>query len=177
MLKKICSVTIVMLLSSGLVFAQQTVEWTKVNSPEGRFTVELPSKPETQVRDVDSPMGILKLYVFGGSNGTGQFLISYADYPSEPISGTQPEAVLDGVRGGVLKGLQADLISETRVTLKGHPGREMRAKRILEGSEVVFSWKMFLVGRRLYQMGVVTSTADAESPDIQKFFMSFQLAN
>ena len=104
-------------------------------------------------------------------------MLSYADYPNEASSVTQQEAVLDGVRGGVLKGLEAELMSETKVTLNGHPGREFRAKKLSEGSEVVFSWRILLVGRRLYQMGVVTTKADAESADIQKFFTSFQLSN
>ncbi len=177
MLKKICSASLVLLLCSGFAFALQDtpVEWSKVDSIEGRFSVVMPSKPETGVRDVDTAVGILKLHTFGASNTTGQFLISYADYPNESTTATQQEAVLDGVRGGVIKGLNADLISETRVTIKGYPGRELRATRTIEGTQVVFSWKMFLVGKRLYQLGVATSKADAESPDIQKFFMSFQI--
>lgn len=177
-LLKICAVPVIVLLCSGAVLAlQAAVEWSKVDSPEGRFSVVMPKKPETGVRDVDTAVGKLALHTFGTSNGTGQFMISYADYPEAPQPGTAQEAVLDGVRGGVLKGLNAELTSEIKVAIKGNPGRELRMKKVTEGTEVVFSWKMFLVGRRLYQMGVATTKADAESPDIQKFFMSFQLSN
>jgi hypothetical protein len=176
MVKKTCSVTLAILLCSGMVFAQQPVEWTKVNSLEGRFSVELPSKPEPGSREVDSAVGKLMLYTFAASNKTGHFLISYADYPNEPASAAQ-KGVLDGVTSGVIKGLEAELITETTFSLRGYPGREFRAKRTVDGNEVIFSWKTLLAGRRLYQMGVVTAKADAESPDIQKFFTSFQLAN
>jgi hypothetical protein len=148
---------------------------TKVDSAEGRFSVSMPSKPEQGERDVDSAVGKLKLHTFGASNDVGQFMVSYADYPTEAASAAQQESVLDGVRGGVLKGLQAELISETKVSTKGYPGRELRATKVTEGAEIVFSWKIFLVGRRLYQMAVATVKAEAESPDIQKFFISFQL--
>ena len=178
MLKKTCSVSLVMLLCSGLAFALQeiVVEWSKVNSTEGRFNAVMPTKPETASREVDSAVGKLMLYTFSSSNKVGHFMISYGDYPNEPTSANQ-EGVLNGVTGGVIKGLQAELISETKFNFQGHPGRDFRAKRMMEGNEVVFTWKTLLVGRRLYQMGVATTTADAESPDIQKFFMSFQLAN
>ena len=177
-LRKICAVAAILLLSSSAGFAfQAVVEWSKVDSPEGRFSVVMPKKPETGVREVDTAVGKLALHTFGTSNNIGHFMISYADYPEAPQTGTAQEAVLDGVRGGVVKGLNAELTSETRVTINGNPGRELRMKRVMEGAEVVFSWKMFLVGRRLYQMGVATTKADAESPDIQKFFLSFQLSN
>ena len=103
-------------------------------------------------------------------------MISYGDYPNEPASANQ-ERVLNGVTSGVVKGLQAELISETKFSFHGHPGRDFRAKRTMEGNEVVFTWKTLLVGRRLYQMGVATSKNDADSPDLQRFFISFQLSN
>ena len=178
MFKKIFAISIMVLLLNGVGWAfQERVEWPTLSSPEGRFSALMPEKPKTSVQHVDTAVGKLAYYSFASSNNTCHFMISYADYPHEPASATQTEAVLDGVRGGVMKGLAAELMSETKVTLNGHPGRELRAKKMSEGSEVVFSWKMFLVGRRLYQMAVVTSKANAESADIQKFFTSFQLSN
>lgn len=103
-------------------------------------------------------------------------MLSYADYPNE-ATGADRDKVLDGVIDGVLKGLQAELISQNKVSLNAYPGREMRARRTIEGSEMIFSWKVVLVGKRLYQMGVGTSKIDSESPEIQKFFMSLQLSN
>ncbi len=175
--RKIYSIAVVTALCATFALAvQQPPEWVKVDSTEGRFTAVMPSTPEKGVRDVDTAVGKLQLHTFGSSNKTGQYMLSYADYPNEPTA-AQQEAVLDGVRGGVLKGLQAELQTETKVTLRGYPGRELRAVKVTDGNEVVFSWKMFLVGRRLYQMGVATTKADSQSPDIQKFFTSFQLAN
>ena len=177
MLKKINSIALLTALCATFAFAvQQPLEWVKVNSTEGRFTAVMPSAPEKGVRDVDTAVGKLQLHTFGSSNTTGQYMLSFADYPNEPTV-AQQEAVLDGVRGGVLKGLQAELVTETKITLKGYPGREMRAVKVTDGNEVVYSWKMLLVGRRLYQMGVATTRADSQSPDIQKFFTSFQLVN
>ena len=175
-LNKTCSVAIVTLLCCGLGLAfQQTAEWSKLDSVEGRFSASMPSKPEPGTKDVDTAVGKLALYTFSSSNNVAQLMISYADYPNEPSNAAQYEKVLDGVRDGVLKGLGADLISETRVILKGHPGREMRARKMSGDVEIVFSWKVYLVGRRLYQMGAATTKADAEAPDVQRFFNSFQL--
>ena len=175
-LNKTCSVAIFALLCCGWGLAfQQTAEWSKLDSVEGRFSASMPSKPEPGTLDVDTNFGKVSLYTFSSSSQVAQLVMSYADYPREPSDVAQYEKVLDGVRDGVLKGLKADLISETRVVLKNHPGRELRAKKMSGEVEIVFTWKMYLVGRRLYQLGAATTKADAEAPDLQRFFNSFQL--
>ncbi len=175
-LHKALSLTIVTLLCSsvGLAF-QQTSEWSHLDSAEGRFSVSMPSKPEPTSRVVDTAVGKLPLYTFGSATRVAQLIVSYADYPSEPSDAAQYEKVLDGVRDGVLKGLDADLLIETRITLQGHPGREWRAIKAAGDVEIVFSWKVYLVGRRLYQLGAATTKADAEAPEVERFFNSFQL--
>lgn len=176
LLNKTCSVAIVTLLCCGLGLAfQQTAQWSKLDSVEGRFSVSMPSPPEPATRDVDTAVGKLALYSFGSSNNVTHVMISYADYPTQPSNAVQYEKVLDGVRDGVIKGLEADLISETQIILRSHPGRELRAKKMFGDVEIVFTWKIYLVGRRLYQMGAATTKADAEVPDVQTFFNSFQL--
>lgn len=178
MLNKSFSATILIVLLSALAYGlQETVTWPAFDSPEGRFSVVMPTKPAPEVKDVDSAVGKLTLYTYQSSSKGAHFMVSFGDYPTETTDAAQMERVLDGVRQGVLKGLNAELISENRITMKGHPGREFKARRTMEGSEVVFSWKMLLRGRRLYQLAAVTAKADAESPDISRFLTSFQLLN
>ena len=175
-LHKALSVAIVTLLCCGLGLAfQQTAEWSHLDFVEGRFSVSMPSKPEATSTVVDTAVGKLPLYTFCSASKVAQLMVSYADYPNEPSDAAQYENVLDGVRDGVLKGLEADLLIETRITLQGHPGREWRAIKAAGDVQIVFSWKVYLVGRRLYQMGAATTKADAEAADVQRFFNSFQL--
>ena len=176
--RRIYSFAVVTLLCCGFAaIAQQPVEWSKLDSTEGRFRALTPSKAESSVSEV--PSGTLKitLYTFSSSNKTGSFMLSYADYPNAATSPEHEQIVLDKVRDGVLKGTQAALVSETKITLKGYPGREMRAKRTIEGTEMIFSWRLFLVGKRLYQLAVATTEADSQSPEIKKFLLSFELVH
>lgn len=174
MLKKTLYVPIVLLMLSCLSFGFQDTTWSTFNSPEGRFSALMPTKPKIEVRDVDSKVGKITLYSYTSSNNVAYFHASYGDYPQEPTPGTL-EAVLDGVRNGVVQGLQAELLDEKKITLGGFAGRELTAKRIVDGNEVRFKWRMYIVGRRLYQLAAATSKADAESPDVAKFLTSFQV--
>lgn len=176
MLKRTYSLLLVMLLCCGFAGAiQQPVEWTKLEPTEGRFRAFLPTKAEPTVSEVNSASGKIPVYTFASSNNTGSFMLSYADYPNAASNPAHEQSVLDGVRDGVLKGTEGTLISESKLTLNGYPGREMKATRMVDGTEMIFSWRLFLVGKRLYQLAVGSSKADSESPDIKKFFASFEL--
>jgi hypothetical protein len=175
-LHKMLSVAIVTLLCCGLGLAfQETAEWSNLDSVEGGFSVSMPSKPQLSTRDVDTAVGKLPLHTFNSASTVAELMISYADYPSEPSDAAEYEKVLDGMRKGLLKGLETNLLIETKITLQGHPGREWRAIKMAGDVEVVFNWKVYLVGRRLYQMVAATRKADAESPDVQRFFNSFRI--
>ena len=176
MLKKISAATSIILLVSCVAVAFQTDKaWPTFDSPEGRFSVLMPTKPTVETKDIDSAVGKLTMYAYSSSSSVGYFMVSFGDYPREAVDAAQREAVLDGVRGGVLKGLEAEIISDEKITFEGYPGREFKAKRTLEGNEIVFNWKIVLVGRRLYQLAAATSKDNAGSPEIAKFLTSFKL--
>jgi hypothetical protein len=99
----------------------------------------------------------------------------YFDHPVELKDAGQRESRLDVIRDGMLKGLGGELISEKKIRLYGYPGREFSAKKIEQGAEDVYQWRVFLVGKRVYQLAVTTERKDSGSPDVEKFFASFDL--
>lgn len=188
MFKKVRVASIVILLLAPIVSAfQEVAPWQTFKSPEGKFSILMPTDPKVEVQDVDSVVGKLTLYSYSASSKAAYLMASYGDYPNEPTDAANAEKVLDGVRGGVLESIGGEVLSDSRIVLRGpasssgatieYPGREFSGKKIKEGSEIYFSWKVYLVGRRLYQLAVITSKADVTSPDVQKFLTSFQLAN
>jgi hypothetical protein len=175
-MKKILLASLVVVSLSTLAFGlQQGAPWQKFNSPEGKFNVLMPSEPTLEVRDVDSAVGMLKLYLYSTSTSSGYFLASYGDYPTAPKDANEAESVLDGVRDGIVSGSKSELVSEKKISLYGYPGREIITKKTNEGEVVIFHWKICLVGRRLYQLTVGTTQKDSEIPDVMKFLSSFDL--
>ncbi|HEV2884961.1 MAG TPA: hypothetical protein VGW36_08890 [Pyrinomonadaceae bacterium] len=177
---------IILLLLTTIASAFQAgAPWKTFNSAEGRFSVLMPSDPKVEVKDVDSAVGKLTLYTYSSSSSAGYLMASYGDYPREPSGTAATEKVLDDVTSGVLKSLGGEKVSENKIKLKGptyaggtlveYPGREFTANKTLESGEVVFSWKIYLVGRRLYQLAMVTSKAQAGDPEVQKFLGSFEV--
>lgn len=176
MIKLLTKASLLIIFLSVVAFGQQPAPWQKFDSPEGKFNVLLPSQPEVEVKDVDSAIGKLTLYAYSSKNDTSYFQVSYADYSIAP-GDEQIEGVLDGIRRGVMDGLKAELISEKKVSLHSYPGREFIAQKTDEGIDIVFNWKVILVGRRVYQLAVATSPKDSDSADVHKFLSSFDLTS
>ncbi len=177
MLKKAPITLLIVIACCAIAFGfQLPSDWVSFNSPEGRFSVGMPNKPADDVKDVDSVVGKLQLHSFTSSNAVAYFMVSYGDYPNEPTSDRR-EKVLDGVRDGVVSSLEGVLLSETKTTIDGYPGREFIAKKTVDGDELIFNWHIYLVGPRLYQVAAVAKKSDSTSPEITKFFNSFRLAN
>ena len=96
-------------------------------------------------------------------------MVSYGDYPREPIDADHIEQVLTGVHDGVLKSIGGQELSNSKIVLKGraksgalveYPGRDFTGTKMNQGSEIFFGWRIYLVGRRLYQLAVIINKAD-----------------
>ena len=182
MLKNAHAAALLVLLACAHAFAQQQQQqppaevWEQFNSTEGRFKILMPAKPTVEKKEVDSPVGKLTLYAYSASNNKGYFLASYGDYPAEPRDAANAETVLDAVQAGVLKGIDVEaLAGAKRISLGGLTGREFSAKKEMQGMKVVFNWRIYLAGRRLYQLAVVTQETPSPSPAVAKFFSSFDI--
>jgi hypothetical protein len=175
MKKKLIAIVIVLVFTTQTFGSLQSAVWEKFNSSEGRFSILVPSTPKPDVNQVDSAVGELTVYSYNSSNSVGLFVVTYTDYPFEANGADHIEAVLDGVRKGVLEGSGADLIDEKKILQSSYPGRVFRARKTVNGAAVIFNWKVVLVGRRLYQLAIATNVKDSKSPDIARYLDSFEL--
>lgn len=123
----IASLVVIFVSTQALGF-QQSAPWKKFSPPAGKFSILMPSEPTPEVRDVDTAVGTLKLYLFAASTSSGYFLASYGDYPSAPADSNEAESVLDGVRDGIVNGSNSELVSENRFSFYSHPARACHQK-------------------------------------------------
>ena len=166
---------LIVFIKTAALGQPQADKWEKFSSPEGKFNILTPSKPKLDVKDVESAQGTLKLYFYGASGTAGFFAASYGDYTLEAKTADEKATVLDGVRNGINKGINGKLVSERKISLYGYPGREIVIDAKLQDTDVIFKWRIFLMGKRLYQIGVGTDVRNSGSPDVDKFLLSFDL--
>jgi len=173
-MKQVIVAFITCLFLSSFAAATQP-EWVAFSSPEGRFIVQFPKEPAQELKDVDYVVGKLTMYT--ASSSTITYMASFADYPSEPGTDRQ-QLVLDALRDSLASKLEAKVFDETKISLNGNPGLEFRISKTLEsGQEVIYHWRAYLVGRRLYQVGAAYYKRDSQPRELPKYFDSFQLVN
>ena len=153
---------------AATIHAQQqpTAQWSRFSSPEGRFNILLPGRPLREDRNKETPMGRVEMHIFTSRTEGGIYVVAYADYA---FGDAKQE--LDANRDTFLKGMKATLLSESDINIKGHPGREVNAWR----DQLTIRTRMYLVGKRYYQMFVIMPTAQAVAEDTNRFFNSFEL--
>lgn len=145
----------------------QTQEWTKFSSTEGRFSVLMPSQPESDERAKDTPVGRVVMHFFTTRAAGGVFVVSYADYPVG-----EAKRELDANRDSFLKGMKATLVSESDIKLQDNPGRDIKAER----DQLSIKSRMYLVGKRYYQLVAITPATLPGNIEADKFLTSFELA-
>jgi hypothetical protein len=145
-------------------------------SEPGRFSVMTPALLEETAQPVETQGGKLDLHLFAGRWDDIGYFVSYCDYPPELAQPDRLEKMLDGARDGAVGSAQGRLVSEGRITLEGHPGRELVIETGAQAAPAArLQGHLFMVQNRLYQIMVVVPRAEKVPREAEQFLQSFKL--
>jgi hypothetical protein len=152
--------------------------WEKFVSPDGAFAIMFPQKPVDSQYWMDSPAGKLVIHSYKHI-GTASYFLSYTDYPA-PID--RPEnkktEALDHAREGGLRAVNGRLLSQSDISIKGHPGRLIVVDSPNGPDGSLIQNRVYLVGNRLYSMQVaIPKGAQVTDTAAEKFLDSFELSH
>lgn len=171
MTKKILAVLSLLLLAAPNAWAQTPAGWVKFSPPGSHFTVMLPSKPEENKQTAQSPAGPYTTYLFTSTSPDRElYLVGWVDYDPSFKFGVQAE--LEANRDNFVKNIKGRLLSTTPIKLGTHPGIEFKAD--VEGKADIVS-RVYIVGRRPYQLIMLTPAGLDSSANRARFFSSFRL--
>ncbi len=113
------------------------------------FRAQMPGKPQSAVQELASPFGPLQNHMAVLDLGSQAMVVTYADIPAERATAAHPDAILDGVRKGILGG-ERRLDQELRLTMNGFPARQLLVTdgKARQGLRV----RIALAGRRLHRL-------------------------
>ena len=143
--------------------------WVKYTSDQGRFSVLMPEVPQEQTETTQSEHGPYTTHLFIVRDPQNVYLIGWVDY--DPSFNFNRQSELDANRDNFVKGIKATLISSRSLTLDGYQALEFSA----ETTDRVFKSRVYMVGRRPYQI-VIGVPKDNEDPAlVSRFFNSFKV--
>ena len=143
--------------------------WPETRSPEGRFSAKFPAAPQRTTKPMRTALGNLSAHLFlVDQKGEPFYAIAYVDYPKDRMQGKPTEELLDKARDSAVANVGGKLVSESKITLAGFPGREVRVEKIR--GDMVLVCRLFLADDRLYQALVVVGRAK-ENPELVRAFL------
>jgi hypothetical protein len=166
----------IFLLLLAFVLAGCSPAPKEFKSEAGGFSVMSPVTLMESHQEIETEAGKLDLHLFSGQLDDVGYFVSYTDYEPEIVRKADPEKMLDGSRDGAVSNVNGKLVSETRITLAGHPGRELvidaKPKETPPGT---IKERIFMVQNRLYQVVVVAPRRKDIASEADAFLQSFKL--
>ena len=143
--------------------------WVKFTSELGRFSVLMPEIPADKTETTQSEHGPYTTHLFIVRDTTNVYLIGWVDY--DPSFNFNRQSELAANRDNFVKGIKATLISTRPLQIDGYQALEF----VAETSDRVFKSRVYMVGRRPYQI-VIGYPKDQEDPlTTDRFFNSFKV--
>jgi hypothetical protein len=144
--------------------------WASFTSDEGHFSVLMPEIPTDKAETVDSAHGPYTTHLFVVRDTTSVYLIGWVDY--DPSFNFNRQAELEANRDNFVKGIQAKLVSTRPTIIDGYSALEFTA----ETEDRVFKSRVYMVGRRPYQIVIGSPKGQDDSANVNRFFNSFKVS-
>lgn len=145
--------------------------WVRFTSEAGRFSVLMPELPEAQPpQTTPSEHGPYTTHLFITRAPTSIFLIGWVDY--DPNFNFNRLSELEANRDNFVKGVKATLMDSRMLTIDGFQVIEF----IAETDERRFKSRVYMVGRRPYQIVITSAKTQDDSVSTSRFFNSFKVS-
>jgi hypothetical protein len=147
------------------------------DSPEGRFKVMLPGTPRSQHLTLDSPFGRAEMNAFLVEKSTSEaYGVVFIDYPKE--GQVDADKILETARDEQVAGVKGKLLESRDYKVGSVPGRSFEYEfTIADGTKLTGRTRIFLLKKRLYQVGVIGTNDIAWGQVATKFLNSFDMGD
>jgi hypothetical protein len=145
------------------------LDWREFTSPEGGFTVMLPSKPARDSRELVLAGTKTTMHMVAAHAPEMAFGVGYADLPP----GTDAVRAVEEGRDALVKNIAGRVSAERR--LDAPAGVEFEAEGSAEGNPMRLAARVLVAGNRYYQVVLVARAARAAEVDRTIFPGSFRL--
>jgi len=149
--------------------AVDSAGWVKYTSDDGHFSVLMPELPTDKTETTPSPHGPYTTHLFIVRDTTSVYLIGWVDY--DPSFNFNRQAELEANRDNFVKGISATLLSTRPTVIDGYSALEFTA----ETADRIFKSRVYMVGRRPYQIVIGSPKGMDDTALVNRFFNSFKV--
>lgn len=144
--------------------------WVRFSSTAGRFTVLMPEIPQDKTETTPSDHGPYTTHLFVVRDTKNVYLIGWVDY--DPSFNFNRQGEMEANRDNFVKGIKATLTSTRTFNIDGYPALEFTA----DTDDRTFKSRVYMVGRRPYQIVIGCPKGDEDLVATNRFFDSFKVS-
>ena len=148
--------------------------WSRVIIEEAGFTVKMPPGTITkEVKIVEAPKGDLKFNILASHPQSSRYVIAYSEKVA-PERFSNAKEVLEKTQETIIKNnVGLSKVAEKNFTFEKYLGKQFQLKNQNE----TITFRLLLVGQRLYVLAVNQQNDTRSIKAINTFFESFELIN
>lgn len=155
----------------------EAATWQDYKSDSGKFSVQVPSKPQEQSQEQTTDVGTIKLNMLISEANDSGYFIGYADFPSKIRNPEDIQKGLsDSVKGSVAN-INGEIKSEKEYLLGNVPCRDFESTGKVQSTDVLMKGRFCLAENRLYQLFALGSQANLSVTDVDRFINSFKISS
>lgn len=143
--------------------------WVRFTSELGRFSVLMPEIPTDKTETTPSEHGPYTTHLFLVKDKENIYLIGWVDY--DPSFNFNKQSELAANRDNFVKGIKATLVTTRPLTIDGYQALEF----VCETAERIFKSRVYMVGRRPYQIVIGYPKEQEDALNTDRFFNSFKV--
>lgn len=136
------------------------------------FAVPLPGDPEVSASDKDTAAGKITIHTYIYVSGNALLAVGVNEFPADLVAKSNASDVLNNAVEGALESVKGKLVSKKEIQLDNkYPGIEFQ----LTGDIAKGTYRVYLVGARMYQVFSLGANGAEPLPIAGKFFDSFRI--
>jgi len=157
--------------------ASKEAAWRDYTYPADAFVIAAPVEPKQLQRTLRVFGGSAEGHIYAVKAGDKGALIVFVAQ-RQPSDQRSDQDVLDQARVGVLTTAHAIVSVQAKETIGDHRGAQIELEAVDgNGAHKRVRDRIFVVGRRLYQLMAITSAGEPLPADSERWFASFRLVN
>jgi hypothetical protein len=157
--------------------ANADIAWQDYQSATGKFSLQVPGKPQEQSQEQPTEAGTVKVnMVITEANNSGYF-VGYADIPDKSAAPVDVQKSLGESIKSSVANINGELKSEQEYKLGTFPCRDFDATGKVQTTDVIMKGRFCISENRMYQVFALGSKENLETKDMERFINSFKINN
>jgi hypothetical protein len=150
--------------------------WQDYSSSAGKFSVQVPSKPQEVSQEKKTEVGVIKINMAVSESNSSAYMASYNDYPAKFPEAEVQTRLTEGVKGFVTGSIKGEIKSSKESKLGETPCQDFEATGKIQSINASAKGKICIADNiRLYQVVAVGPSDKLSSADVDRFIDSFKI--